>query len=113
MNTKRTIQVQTKVKTEELTIECSARWLSLMEAIYIVGKKADNMGINIDKNVSWIKPISFQKYMDERLPSMIHEIEMDLGIFKGGLERSGKLETKIVESEIEEIEEVESEEAYS
>jgi|LauGreDrversion2_6_1035139.scaffolds.fasta_scaffold16150_1 hypothetical protein len=101
MNTKRTIQVQTKVKTEELSIECTARWLALMEAIYIVGKKADDMGINIDKNVSWIKPISFQKYMDERLPSMIHEIEMDLGIFKGGLERSDKLDAEIVEEEIE------------
>ena len=44
---------------------------------------------------------------------MIHEIEMDLGIFKGGLERGGKLEAKIVEKETEEIEEVESEEAYS
>jgi len=81
MNTKRTIQVQTKDKLEDLSIECYARWLSLMEAIYIIGKKADDMGVNIDKSTDWIKPISFQKYMDERFPSMVHEIELEKGLF--------------------------------
>jgi len=106
MNTKQTIQVQTKTTTEQLTLECAARWLSLMEAIYIVGKKADNLGINIDKNMSWIKPISFQKYMDERLPSMVNEIELDLGIFKGGLERSNTSKAKIASQEADAVESV-------
>jgi len=95
---KKTITVQTKTKEEELSIDTYARWLCLMEAIYIVCKKADEIGVHTDKDMSWIKPISFQKYMDERFVSMKHEIELDLGIFKGGLERKNKqvLETQMV-----------------
>ena len=84
---KKTITVQTKTKEETLSIDTYARWLCLMEAIYIVCRKADEIGVHTDKDMSWIKPISFQKYMDERFVSMKHEIELDLGIFKGGLER--------------------------
>jgi hypothetical protein len=98
MNTKHTIKIQTKVKEEELSLECTARWLSLMEAIYIIGKKADEMGINIDKSTAWIKPIGFQKYMDDRFTSMLHEIQLDLGIFTGGLKQGIKCEEEVEES---------------
>lgn len=94
---KRTITVQTKTKEEKLTIDCYARWLCLMEAIYIVCKKADELGVHTDKDMAWIKPISFQKYMDERFVSMKHEIELDMGIFKGGLER--KLNNQALETQ--------------
>jgi hypothetical protein len=85
---KKTITIQTKAKNEELSIDAYARWLCLMEAIHIVCKKADELGMHTDKDMSWVKPISFQKYIDERFVSMKHETELDLGIFKGGLERN-------------------------
>lgn len=100
MNTNRTITIQLKNKSEELSLECAARWLSLMEAIYIVGRKADDVGVNIDKTTSWIKPIVFQKYLDERYTSMLHEIELDRGIFCGGIKSYKELEAK--ENQVEE-----------
>jgi len=93
MNTNRTITLQLKSNnTETLSLECAARWLSLMEAIYIIGKKADEMGVNIDKSVSWIKPIDFQKYLDARYTSMLHELELDKGLFTGGIKSYKELE---------------------
>jgi hypothetical protein len=56
-----------------------------MEAIHIVCRKADDLGVSTDKDMSWIKPISFQKYMDERFVSMLHEIQLDHGMFQGGI----------------------------
>lgn len=101
MNTNRTITLQLKDnKTEVLSLECAARWLSLMEAIYIVGRKADEMGVNIDKSTAWVKPIDFQKYLDARYTSMLHELEIDKGIFKGGIKSYKELE---IEEELEEI----------
>jgi len=86
---KKTITVQTNNNTEEMSLETYARWLCLMECIHIVCRKADDLKISTDKDKSWVKPISFQKYMDERYTSMMHEIEMDYGMFKAGLEKLG------------------------
>jgi len=100
MNTNRTITIQLKNNAEEMSLECAARWLSLMEAIYIVGRKADDVGVNIDKTTSWIKPIVFQKYLDERYPSMLNELELDKGIFCGGIKNYKELEIReLVEEE--------------
>jgi len=87
----RTIELQIKDKPETMSLETYARWLCLMESVYIVCKKADELKIPTDKDMSWIKPISFQKYMDERYTSMLHEIEIDKGLFKGGLEKLDKI----------------------
>jgi hypothetical protein len=87
----RTIELQIKDKPETMSLETYARWLCLMEAVYIVCKKADELKVPTDKDMSWIKPISFQKYMDERYVSMLHEIEIDKGLFKGGLEKLDKI----------------------
>ena len=105
----KTITVQTKHKAEEMSVETYARWLCLMEAIYIVCKKADDLKISTDKDMSWIKPISFQKYMDDRFTSMIHEIQLEHGTFKGGLEKTvGKINFELLDKKEEEIEPEES-----
>lgn len=98
----KTITIQLKNKQEEMSVETYARWLCLMEAIYIVCKKADELKIPTDKDLGWIKPISFQKYIDERKTSMLHEIQIDHGTFKGGLENS---KNKIPSEDIDEVEE--------
>jgi len=98
----KTITIQLKNKQEEMSFETYSRWLCLMESIYIVCKKAEELKIPTDKDMSWIKPISFQKYIDERNTSMLHEIQMDHGTFKGGLENSIN---KVPTEDIEEVEE--------
>jgi hypothetical protein len=103
------ITVQAKDKTEEMSLETYARWLCLMECIHIVCKKADELKIPTDRDLSWVKPISFQKYMDDRFTSMMHEIEMDHGLFKGGLEKlGGKINFDLLDKK-QEVEEVDEE----
>jgi len=102
------ITVETKDKKEEMSIDNYVRWLCLMESVAIVIERAEKININPDKDLSWIKPIAFQKYMDDRFTSMKHEVELDMGIFKGGLER---LENKnlVLELNDDTIDEVEEE----
>jgi hypothetical protein len=94
--------------TEEMEIDTYVRWLSLMESIYIVSTHGEKIGVNIEKDMNWVKPINFQKYMDDRFVSMKHEVEMELGIFKGGLENPANRlveskEPELIEEEVEEI----------
>lgn len=51
-----------------------ARWCCLIEAIEVVDKKGSQVGMNMNTN-SWIKPIAFQKYIDERMDTMVEEIK--------------------------------------
>jgi adenylate kinase family enzyme len=73
---KRTIEVKLKDKSETLPIETYSRWLCLIEAIELVCNKAKQMKIDTANNIDWIKPLAFQKYIDERHESMVDEIEM-------------------------------------
>jgi hypothetical protein len=54
-----------------------ARWMSLIEAVDIIGGKIDQLGAK-GTGVNWVKPIAIQKYVDERTDSMLHEIHDDL-----------------------------------
>lgn len=73
---KRTIEVKLKDKTESLPLEVYSRWLCLIEAIELVCNKAKQMKIDTANNIDWIKPLAFQKYIDERHESMVDEVEM-------------------------------------
>jgi len=73
---KRTIEVKLKDKTETLPIEAYSRWICLIEAIELVCNKAKQMKIDTANNIDWIKPLAFQKYIDERHESMVDEIEL-------------------------------------
>jgi hypothetical protein len=50
-----------------------SRWMSLIEAVDVVSKKADQLKLPRSDS-SWIKPIAFNKYVDERNESMLFEI---------------------------------------
>lgn len=54
-----------------------ARWMSLIEAVDIIGTKIDQLGAKASKT-NWVKPIAIQKYIDERTESMLFEIQDDL-----------------------------------
>jgi hypothetical protein len=57
------------------------RWLCLLEGVEIVSKRVDQLKKrSIQGDVDWIKPLAFQKYIDERFLSMksdLDEIEMN------------------------------------
>ena len=76
--TKRTLKSNNKPNTEYTLSEFEiARWMSLIEAVDIIGGKIDQLGAK-GSNVNWVKPIAIQKYIDERTESMLFEIQNDL-----------------------------------
>jgi len=70
---KKVVNVKTKTKEHALTVQEYARWLSLIEGIELVTKKAQQLKKN---DIDWIKPLAFQKYITERFESMVDEIEL-------------------------------------
>jgi hypothetical protein len=73
---RKTIEVKLKDKTENLSIKEYSRWLCLIEAIELVCTKAKQIKVDTANNIDWIKPLAFQKYIEERYESMIDEIEL-------------------------------------
>ena len=72
-----------KTETQELnmTFDEYSRWLCLLEGIEHVGKRVEQLQKrSINCNIDWIKPLAFEKYIQERFLSMksdLDEIEMN------------------------------------
>jgi hypothetical protein len=49
------------------------RWACLIEALEVVGGKVDGV-----KDEKWIKPLAFQKYIQERFHSMKHDLKVEV-----------------------------------
>ena len=58
---------------KEMDIDELTRWACLLEGIEQVSKKYEDMGESMDTN-DWIKPLAFQKYIEERFHSMKHDL---------------------------------------
>lgn len=56
--------------------ETFARWLCLMEAFYIINKKAEDLNINLNDN-DVVKPLAFEKYIQQRFESMMLDLTHD------------------------------------
>ena len=52
-----------------------ARFACLYEGVNIACDKAEQLGINPEKNLNWIKPLAFQKYINEREKDMKYQIK--------------------------------------
>ena len=59
--------------TKTMEFDELVRWCCLVEALEVVDKKED-VDISNDK---WIKPLAFQKYIDERFHSMKHDLKVE------------------------------------
>ena len=59
--------------TKEMDFDELVRWACLIEALEVVGGRDD---IDIESS-SWIKPLAFQKYIDERFHSMKHDLKVE------------------------------------
>jgi hypothetical protein len=59
-----------------MTYDEYARWLCLLEGVEIVSKRVEQLKKrSIENDVDWIKPLAFQKYIDERFLSMKSDLE--------------------------------------
>ena len=70
---KLTVRVSKDNEKDEMSYYEFSRWLSLIEAVEFVDKKAKQLRLP-EKDSSWIKPIAFGKYVAERTESMLYEI---------------------------------------
>ena len=61
---------------KEMYIDELTRWACLLEGIDQVSKKYNELGESMDTD-DWIKPLAFQKYIDERFHSMKHDLTVE------------------------------------
>jgi len=77
------VTVQCKTKEHKMGKVEYARWLCLIEAIDLVERKAEELKTDMVSDDFWVKPLAFQKYIDQRLETMILDVdreEFNIGI---------------------------------
>jgi type VI protein secretion system component Hcp len=62
----------TNLSNEEIS-----RWMALIEGVQLIEEAAVKKKIDIDRDPSYLKPLALQKYIDERSPALIKEIEYE------------------------------------
>lgn len=70
-----------KIKRRDGTIEVMdldvfSRWMCLMEAFYVIQKKAEEM--KLDNWKDFIKPMAIEEYINERFHSMKYDVECEV-----------------------------------
>jgi hypothetical protein len=60
-----------------MSIETYAKWLCLIEAMEFINNSKFSKQKDLDKDLFWIKPIEFQKYLKSRYPSMLHDLKVE------------------------------------
>ena len=74
LNEKTTLKAE--LQKHNMSYDEYARWLCLLEGIEIVGKREEQLKKrSIDNDIDWIKPLAFQKYIDERFLSMKSDLD--------------------------------------
>jgi hypothetical protein len=73
------IEIKTNKGLERMSCEEFSRWACLVEILICVEKQCKNRGIKMD-DVDWVKPIEFQKYIDDRFPSMLHDVQTECNL---------------------------------
>lgn len=76
-NLKNAKHVTVKFKEEEMSAYTLARWLAIMEAIDVINQSAEKMNVDLNKYNQWVKPIAFQKYINERTYGLIADVLMN------------------------------------
>lgn len=55
-------------------VDFLARFACLYEGVNLACDKAEQLGIDTDKSSDWIKPLAFQKYIEERERDMKFQV---------------------------------------
>ena len=78
-SSKNYITINTATKSHTMTEDEYARWLSLLEGVEFVSKRVEQLKKrSCASEIDWVKPLAFQKYIEERVESMksdLHELE--------------------------------------
>jgi hypothetical protein len=69
--------IKVTLKDEQISVYELARWMSLMEALDVVTRNAERMKIDLNKYNQWVKPLAFQKYINERTYGMCADVLMN------------------------------------
>jgi len=77
MNNTEFINIEGKNKTFQLKKEEYARWLCLIEAIDLVERKAAELKTDMITDDFWVKPLAFQKYIEQRMETMVLDIDRE------------------------------------
>ena len=77
MTNKETVTIQTKNGDVNMKRMEYARWLCLLEALDLVNRKAQELKADLNSDDFWVKPLSFQKYIDQRLETMVIDIDRE------------------------------------
>ena len=65
-------------RLEDHNIDFIARFACLMYGVNVAAEFAESRGIDTEKSNIWIKPIVFQKYIDERYEDMKFNIKKSI-----------------------------------
>lgn len=77
MNTEEFVAVSTKNGQQKLKKAEYARWLCLIEAMDLIEKKSQDLKFDMNNDDFWVKPLAFQKYIDQRLETMLLDVERE------------------------------------
>lgn len=61
---------------EHMDHQTFARWACLIEGIQAVDQKLQENNVP-DSSSAWIKPLAFEKYIQERFHSMLRDVEVE------------------------------------
>lgn len=75
-----TVIFQTPTKEYTMRVEEYARWLCLVEALDLIETKAATLKQDLTNDDFWVKPLAFQKYIEQRLETMLLDISREEGI---------------------------------
>jgi hypothetical protein len=59
-----------------MTQEAFSRWACLVEGIQAVDQKLVDAKVP-DSDTKWVKPLAFEKYIQERYHSMLRDVEVE------------------------------------
>ena len=63
-------------KNKHMPYDEYVRWLCLLEGVEIVSKRVEQLKKRTSSNdIDWIKPLAFQKYIEERFLSMKSDLD--------------------------------------
>jgi hypothetical protein len=72
-----TINIQGSEKTHTMKKVEYARWLCLVEAIDLIERKASELKADLISDDFWVKPLAFQKYIEQRLETMVIDVDRE------------------------------------
>ena len=82
IDTSEPVTISINGEERDMTLYAAARWMSLIRGIETIDQKARQLKINLDNDKSWVKPLAFQKYIDERFHSMKHDLKVEASLGK-------------------------------